>query len=197
MATLFLDPQSQRIMYFSRSANDPVPTDILVISGDGKRTFSAGEPRSVEVDDILLPSGLHALNCSEYRYCADPGDTNTAIAHTLPLQRADKAHAPCGPIPGPENHGTAAVDAGRTIVARLGESGADVYLAVQLRCIQAQAALRGESEDLYPIVVARAQARGIGVLLAATDILEEVETIFEQISAAEAAVESANAGVSG
>jgi hypothetical protein len=194
MATLFLDPQSHRIMYFSRSEYDPIPTDILVISNDGKRAFSTAEMRAVDVPDAMLPVGLHTLNCSLYHYDCDESDIVNVIALPMALERVGEAKPLRGPAKSTERPHVHNGDALPGLAFRLSERAAGESVAAQLRCVQAQAALRGENPDLYPIVAARARVRGITVLQAATEILGEIEAIYEEISAAETAAELAKAG---
>jgi hypothetical protein len=182
-------------MYFSRSADDPIPTDILVISNDGKRALSSAELRAVDVPDSTLPVGLHTLNCSLYRYIAHESDTGNAIAYPMAVEQVGETKAPHGPAQSPESPNNRDGDAFSGFAFRLNERAASESVAAQIRCIQAQAALRGESPDLYPIVAVRARARGIAVLRAATDILEEIEVIYEKIAAAETAAELARARV--
>jgi hypothetical protein len=194
MATLFLDPHSYRIMYFSWSGDDPIPSDIVVISNDGKRALSPVELRAVDVPDSMLPVGLHALNCSSYHYLTSESDNGNACAQPMAIERVEKAKTSCSAVESPAPPCDLSEDSSPRFAFRLNGRAATESIAAQIRCMQAQAALRGESPELYPIVAARAQARHIAVLRAATEILEEVEAIYGRISDAETAAELASAG---
>lgn len=184
MATLFLDPLSSRIVYVHRCVSGPVPTEQLVISEDGKRALVPSELRIIDVPDGELPAEMHALNCAQYRYCdrMTKNDVEDSAPATPRLE-------PPVPIRATLEPGTGAGD----LLAPLHTRTTPGYraIAVHLRCAQAQAALRGEDPSVHPIITARARVRGIPVVMAATQILEEVEVIYDDISRIETGIELA------
>ncbi|CAB3730531.1 hypothetical protein LMG22037_05540 [Paraburkholderia phenoliruptrix] len=189
MATLFLDPLSSRIVYFHRSGSGPVPTEQLVVSEDGKRGLVPSELRVVDVPDGDVPAEMHALNCAQYRYSERL--TRTDVDDSAP---ATPSFVLPVPIRAPHVPEAGAEDWRAPLHTRTTPGyGA---IAAHLRCAQAQAALRGEDPSIHPIITARARVRGIPVVVAATQILEEVEVIYDQISRAETDIELARADTS-
>ncbi|MDT8840239.1 hypothetical protein ParKJ_22710 [Paraburkholderia fungorum] len=184
MATLFLDPLSSRIVHVHRCGSGPVPTEQVVISEDGKRALVPSELRVIDVPDDELPAEMHALNCAQYRYCdrMTKSDVEYSAPATLHLEP---------PVPIRATHEPEA--GARDLLAPLHTRTTQGYreIAAHLRCAQALAALRGEDPSVHPIITARARVRGIPVVVAATQILEEVEVLYDEISRAETGIELA------
>ncbi|MDI7046945.1 hypothetical protein QMN58_25895, partial [Escherichia coli] len=172
---LFLDPLSSRIEYVHRCGSGPVPTEQVVISEDVKRALVPSELRVIDVPDDELPAEMHALNCAQYRYCdrMTKSDVEYSALATLRLEP---------PVPIRATHEPKA--GARDLLAPLLTRTTQGYreIAAHLRCAQALAALRGEDPSVHPIITARARVRGIPVVVAATQILEEVEVLYDEIS---------------
>lgn len=184
MATLFLDPLSSRIVYVHRCGSGPVPTEQLVLSEDRKRALVPSELRVIDVPDGELPAEMHALNCAQYQYSErmtkrdvdDSAPATPRLEPPVPIRATHELEAGAGDLLAPRH--TRTTQGYREIAAHL-------------RCAQALAALRGEDPSVHPIITARARVRGIPVVVAATQILEEVEVLYDEISRAETGIELA------
>ncbi|WP_206956339.1 hypothetical protein [Trinickia acidisoli] len=147
-----------------------MPTEVLLISSDGKRLALPRDMACAHVDDSALPAGFHAMNCSRFFH------RNGIVVSEEQLIDERLALKSVSP------------DAEQRIPRHVAPRSVDdtMTAAMQLRILQAQAALRGEMPDVYPIVTARSEARGIAIGDAALEILDAA---YAEVEAAEIAAE--------